>query len=215
MYFIIAFNCAHKGVHVRNRPELLQRLAYERVAVLQLQLNKLRIAAGEGIALEEGGELQQAEYFKRGGLFRIYYHGKAKLVAHEAYLLIVFRVPHAGYGVLAAKLFCHHAAQKVRFVPVGRGDEQIRRVHARLALHLNAGAIAVHHRHVKRFLTGKQNALVIIYDHQVVALFGKRFGERIAHFSVAHNNYLHIIINSLLHQILPYYTPLFPRCPLC
>ena len=120
-----AVHRADEGVHVRKHAELIKARVCKHVVFLDLQFHQLHAALCEGIALEEGGVLQQAEDFKRSRLFGVDDHGKAELILQKARLLVIFRVAHARDGVAAAELARHHAAEEVGLVAGGGGNEQV------------------------------------------------------------------------------------------
>ena len=76
-------------------------------------------------------------------------HGQAQFLPDEAYFTVVNRVPDSGYGIAAAGLLGHQAAEQVDFVRVRHGDQKIGFLDAGILLHGIAGTVALYAQHVK------------------------------------------------------------------
>ena len=87
---------------------------------------------------------------------------------------------------------CHKAAQNVRLVCAGGGNQQVCVCGARLAQRAQRRGVARHGQKVIFFQAAAQHAAVGINHHQLVPLVQQLARQRKAHLSIARNDDFHV-----------------------
>ena len=168
-----------------------QRHAAEPVLLRDPQLHQLRLPLGKGLDLRGGGEAQHAADLVCRGAVGVYRQRKAELVPQEHHLAVMLLLPHAGDGVLRAELAADHAAEDVRLVGVGRGDEKIRLIRPGQAQDVRVRVPAYGHHVETRAQKG--DPLPADVDHgDVMPLLRQQVRQRIADLSRSGKNDIHI-----------------------
>lgn len=132
---VLPLDGADEHLDLRDLIQLVQPLAAEDAPLPQHDLDDLRAPLREGIALQKGRELQQAEDLLCGGALGVDHHAQPQLLPQEKELLNIFRVAHPRDRVLAAELARDDAAEQVQLVPRRRRDQQVAVLHVRRLLH--------------------------------------------------------------------------------
>ena len=136
---------AHQHLHAGDGIQLRKRHAAQAAALVHAQLYNFHPALGKRLALNKAGELQQAENFAGGGQLGVDAHREAQLFAHQKKLLGIFIAAHARNGVQpGVQALCHKAAQNVRLVCAGGGNQQVCVCGARLAQRAQRRGVARH-----------------------------------------------------------------------
>ena len=141
---------------------------------------------GEG----RGGGHDAGDLLRRGQV-GIDDHVKADLLFQHIGIPTILRTAHTGNGVVGAQLLGDEAAEQVRVVQVGDGDDQIRRLCAGLLQHADGGAVALDAHDVQRVLRLVQGGGAVIHHNDVVVLPCQLAGNGVAHLSVSHDDNFH------------------------
>ena len=177
---------------VRVLPVILkQRFAGKAVGRRDLEADQLDKTAGKAFHAERSRHAEDPRDLLRAGEFGVDDHVKPDLAAQDRRVAEVFGVAHARDRVLGAELFRHQAADEVRLVVFGNGDDEVRLAHTRAQQHAGAGAVALHTHDVQGILGALERVRIQVNQRQVMFFACHLFCDRIADFADTHNNDFH------------------------
>ena len=141
-------------------------------------------------------------------------HVQADLLLQHIGVPAILRAAHPGDGMARPQLFCYEAAQQIRIVQVGHGDDQICRLRAGLLQHTNGCAVALDAHDIQGILRTVQRNGVVVHHDDVMAFAGELAGDGIAHFPVSHNDDLHSVSSSSFARRIVFLSLCARRAPL-
>ena len=143
---------------------------------------------GKGVDLQRCGQIQDAGRLSSRLHLGIDDHGKAQLLPEIAHLPAVVGGAHTSDGGAVCHLLTHRAAQKVEFVRLGDGDQQVGSFDAGLLEHTIAGAVALDAHNIIKVCQRLCLLSVPVHDGNIVPFLTQLFHQRAAHLAAAHDD---------------------------
>ena len=169
----------------------MQRTADNHVILLYAEFHHFDLPFGERLDIVGEGEAKQTADFQCCCALRVNGVVDGRFPLQEGQTLVIFRVADAGNCVACAQPLRNQAAEHVRFVTGGSGDNKIRLFHAGIQQCACICPVAADAQHIQRILAPLQNVLVLIDNHNVVSLAGQLLRNRMTDFAVTDDQYAH------------------------
>ena len=161
-----------------------------------IKADHIDAALGKGLHGEGRGGGNDSGDLLGGGQVRVYDHVQADLLFQHIGIPAVLGAADPGDGVARPQLFGDEAAEEIRLIQIGHGDDQVRRLGSGLLQDADGGAISLDAHDIQGVLRPVQRRGAAVYHGNIVVLSGQLAGNGIAHFTVSHNDDFHSVCSS-------------------